>query len=75
YVTSDVVHQLGLPTTPLPHTKTVVTEDGTLHGVFTSYYILSFIIGRRVSNNITLDIIPLEMDEVVLGNFCLTAHH
>ncbi|KAH9332066.1 hypothetical protein KI387_004174, partial [Taxus chinensis] len=72
YVTVDVVHRLGLPMTPLPHTKTVGTEDGTLHGVSTSYCIVSFTAGRRVSENITLDIIHLEMDEMVLGNFYLT---
>ncbi|KAH9291758.1 hypothetical protein KI387_043052 [Taxus chinensis] len=28
YVTVNLVHRLGLPMTPLPHTKTVGTEDG-----------------------------------------------
>ncbi|KAH9291984.1 hypothetical protein KI387_042828, partial [Taxus chinensis] len=51
----------------------VGTEDGNLHGVSTSYCIVSFTAGRRVSENITLDIIHLEMDEMVLGNFYLTA--
>ncbi|KAH9297205.1 hypothetical protein KI387_028887, partial [Taxus chinensis] len=73
YVTSDVVRRLGMLTTPLPHTKTIGTEDGTLHGLATSVYIMSFIVGGQFNDIFTLNIIPLDMGEVALGNVYLTS--
>ncbi|KAH9296714.1 hypothetical protein KI387_044742, partial [Taxus chinensis] len=73
YVTMDVVRRLRLTTMPLPHAKTVGTEDGVLHGLALRFYTMSFIFGGSFTDIVTLDIVPLEVGEVALGNFYLAA--